>query len=140
MIKVFGSRDGSLIDQAGESRLARSDGSVTTVPKTYWPELAEATRENKAALGQPSAALIATDALRESLTARSGHKGKRTATRQSMRFGTRVWYARFHAGGTKGTRGIPKRDPLIPIDVRTRRRMVDEVRRYLLSKRRGLEA
>jgi len=37
--KTFGSRKGSIINMKGESKLARSDGTFTTVPREYWGEL-----------------------------------------------------------------------------------------------------
>jgi len=98
-----------------------------------WAPLAERTIEEKRKRGQPSDPLIATHALIESLTVKRGRGARRTAAKRSMRFGTKLWYARFHKIGS----GVPVRDPLIPVDARTRRRMVRDVRDYMLGKTKG---
>ena len=38
MLKKFTSRSGTMINFNGDSRLVRSDGSVSIVPKEYWVE------------------------------------------------------------------------------------------------------
>jgi len=98
-----------------------------------WAPLADRTREAKAKRGQPPDPLIATGALLASLTVKRGADAKRTAGKRSMRFGTKTYYARFHRMGE----GVPIRDPLIPVDTRTRRRMVKDVRDYMLGKTKG---
>jgi phage gpG-like protein len=100
---------------------SRGDGS--------WAPLAQDTLDKKARSGQPPEPLVATGALRASLTASRGQQGRRTVTQKQMRFGTRVKYAVFHKEG----RGVPERSPLVPVDARTRRRMVKDVRDYLMQ-------
>jgi len=39
LVQIFGSREGSKINFEGDSLMARSDGSTTTVPKNYWEGL-----------------------------------------------------------------------------------------------------
>jgi len=102
--------------------------------KGAWPHLAEATREAKQQRGQPDDALVASGALGHSLTARRAPGATRSATKTRMRFGSKVWYGKFHKIGSGTT---PRRDPLIPVDSRTRRRMVTDVRDYMLGRTRG---
>lgn len=39
LISFFGSRDGSVIDLDGQSRIPRRDGSTTIIPAAYWQSL-----------------------------------------------------------------------------------------------------
>lgn len=39
LINFFGSRDGSVIDLDGQSRIPRRDGSTTIIPAAYWQSL-----------------------------------------------------------------------------------------------------
>jgi hypothetical protein len=98
-----------------------------------WPHLADATREAKARRGEPSDILVASGALGHSLTVKRGQQSTRSATKTRMRFGSKVWYGRFHKLGD----GVPKRDPLIPVDARARRRMVKDVRDFMLGRTKG---
>lgn len=100
-----------------------------------WPRLAESTLARKQALGQPSDPLVATGALRDSYTVKRGKQSRRTATKNTLRYGSRVWYARF-ALGTK--RGEPARPPMFPVDYQVRRRMVKDVTDYLMGRSKGL--
>lgn len=95
-----------------------------------WPPLAESTRALRAKQGRPATPLVLSGDLRRSLTVKRGSRSIRTQTRRQMRFGTKVYYGAFHARGD----GVPKRSPLIPADLRTRRRMVDDIRDYLLGR------
>jgi len=118
-----------LVELAGvESPWFSSSGRDT------WASLSDYTRQAKAAAGYPDKPLIRTGALERSLTVKRGSSGVRSATKRQMKFGTKVPYARFHKYGKR----IPRRDPLIPLDTRTRRRMVTDVRDYLLGKRSTL--
>lgn len=63
-----------------------------------WQQLAQATEENKARLGQPDRILVATGVLERSLTAAATGLGD--STFDALRFGTDVDYARFHQFGT----------------------------------------
>ena len=96
-----------------------------------WLPLADITRAQKAEQGYSSDTLVRTGALRTSLTAKSRSKSIRRVSKDRLRFGTNVFYARFHAYGE----GVPLRDPLIPLDERTRRRMVSDVQKYVLTGR-----
>lgn len=98
-----------------------------------WAPLADRTREAKERENEPPDPLVKTGALLRSLTVKRGSQGVRTASKTRMRFGTKVYYARFHRDGT----GVPVRNPLIPVDVKTRRRMVNDVRLYMLGKTKG---
>lgn len=107
----------------GEAAWFASDG------RGEWPHLAEATVAYKQREGMPSQPLVRTGALLRSLTAQRGASSRRTVTAKQMRFGTRVPYAVFHQEG----RGVPLRRVLVPVDLRTRRRMVADVRDYLMK-------
>lgn len=98
-----------------------------------WAPLAEITRDAKRKRNQPSDPLIATRTLFDSLTVKRGSDAKRTASKRAMRFGTKLWYARFHEMG-KGKRA---RSPLIAVDANSRRKMVKRVRDYMLGKSKG---
>jgi len=111
-----------------EDRWYETDGSGS------WPGLAEATIEKKKRLGQPLTPLVASGDLRRSLEVKRGRGATRSATKTRMRFGTKIWYARFHRLGSKP---VPKRDPLLPVDARSRRRMVQDVRDYMLGRSKG---
>jgi hypothetical protein len=104
-----------------------------TLGRGTWPALAEVTREAKRKRGQSSDPLIATRKLIDSLTVKRGGDARRTASKRSMRFGTKTYYARFHHTGAS----VPLRSPLIPVDTKSRRRMVHDVRDYLLGKTKG---
>lgn len=39
LINFFGSREGSVVDLEGQSRIPRRDGSTTVIPATYWQSL-----------------------------------------------------------------------------------------------------
>ena len=96
-----------------------------------WPHLDERTLENKQRQGYPPEPLVATGALRRSLTVKRGQKGIRSATKTRLRFGTRVPYAVFH----QEARGVPQRRPLVPVDQRTRRKMTGDLRDHLLHRK-----
>lgn len=100
-----------------------------------WPSLADVTREAKIKNGQPSTQpLVATGDLYKSLTLKRGAKGVRSATKQRMRFGSKVWYGKFHK---LGSWPVPYRNPLIPLNERSRRRMVNDVKNYMLGRTKG---
>lgn len=95
-----------------------------------WPPLAARTLKAKQRAGYPSSALVATGALRRSLTIKRGKGAVRSATKRQMKFGTKVHYARFHDTGE----GAPKRRVMIPLDAKVRRRMVKDVRDYMMGR------
>lgn len=39
LVSFFGNRDGSVVDQNGQSRIPRRDGSTTIIPASYWQGL-----------------------------------------------------------------------------------------------------
>jgi pimeloyl-ACP methyl ester carboxylesterase len=39
LVNFFGSRDGSIVDLEGQSRIPRRDGSTTIIPAAYWQSL-----------------------------------------------------------------------------------------------------
>jgi phage gpG-like protein len=102
-----------------------------------WAPLADSTREQKQRLGQPLSPLVATGELRRSLEVKRGRGATRSATKTRMRFGTKLWYAKFHKLGSGYT---PVRDPLIVVDANARRRMVRDVRDYMLGRTKGLSS
>lgn len=104
-----------------------------TLGRGTWPALADVTREAKRKRGQSSDPLIATRKLVDSLTVKRGGDARRSATKRAMRFGTKTYYARFHQKGS----GVPVRSPLIPVDTKSRRQMVRDVRDYMLGKTKG---
>lgn len=108
----------------GEWFASRGEGS--------WPDLAETTIAYKAQHGLPPDPLVATGALKRSLIVRSGSGGRRTITQKQLRYGTRVPYARFHARARTGYSRMPRRYPMISLGISERRRMVKDVRDYLM--------
>lgn len=95
-----------------------------------WPELDEDTRRIKRREGLAPEPLVATGALLRSLTVERGRGARRSAGKTKMTFGTSVYYGRFHERGE----AVPKRRILVPLDTRTRRRMVSDVRDHMLGK------
>lgn len=91
-----------------------------------WPRLADSTRERKSRQGLSLRTMHATDTLYRSLTATraSGQIDRRSE--DELRFGTTVYYARFHQRG----QGVPQR-PLIDIQPNERQRMRDIIRAYI---------
>ena len=114
--------------RAAEAQWYASEGDHT------WPALLPETIDAKMRRGEPSTPMIATRALVHSLTAKRWPGAVRSSTRRQMRFGTKVYYARFHQGGAFPN---PVRKVLLPVDTRTRRRMVSEVRDYLMGRKKG---
>lgn len=102
-----------------------------------WPSLLPETIEAKLRRGEPTTPMIATRALVYSLTKKRWPGSVRSATRRQMKFGTKVYYARFHEHGDFPN---PVRKVLMPVDERTRRRMVNEVRDYLMGRTKGKAA
>ena len=96
-----------------------------------WAPLADITRTEKEQAGFAADPLVRTGFLGNSLTARTGGKSVRRVTRDEMHFGTRVFYAKFHAIGG----ALPVRNPVVPTDVGVRRKMVLDVKRYLMTGR-----
>lgn len=110
----------------GEAEWFDSAGAGT------WPRLSDRTLESKQRQGLPREPLVATGALRRSLTVKRGQGGIRSVTKRQMRFGSRIYYAKFHERGT----GVPARPILVPLTPKTRRRMVDDIREHLLGRRK----
>jgi phage gpG-like protein len=94
--------------------------------------LAETTRARKRAQGLPSRALVATGALRDSLTSSSAPGAVRSISREAFRFGTSVDYARYHQ---HGTRHMPKRR-ILDVDAGTQEAIGKYLRRYVRGRRR----
>ena len=97
-----------------------------------WLPLADITLAEKEAHGYPADTLVRTGALGGSLTARSGSKAIRTLKKDEMHFGTRVYYAKFHAMGASP---VPVRNPVVPVDRHTRERMVLDIKYFVLTGR-----
>lgn len=97
-----------------------------------WAKLKPATVKRKAKAGnpQPATPLVATGALRASLTRRNDPRAVRRETADSIFFSTRNPVANIHKGA-KGTRasGLPKRNPL-PLRVLTRRGIKSDVEQH----------
>jgi hypothetical protein len=110
----------------GEGAWFASDGAGT------WPALAEATIREKQQKGYPPETLVATGKLKRSLIVRSGSSSRRTITARGMRYGTRVPYAIYHQRARTGYSKLPSRPPMLPVSRPTRRRMVRDVRDYLM--------
>jgi phage gpG-like protein len=100
-----------------------------------WPSLADITLQEKQKLGAPSIPLVRSGALAASLHVKRGRGATRSATKTRMKFGSKVWYGKFHKLGSKP---VPKRDPLIILDANARRRMVKDVRDYMLGRTKGV--
>lgn len=98
-----------------------------------WPRLAESTLERKERQGLPRDPLVASRDLLRSLTVKRGRGAIRSATKTRMRFGSKLYYALFHDRGT----GVPQRRPVLPVDVRTRKRMVKDVRDHMMKGTQG---
>lgn len=90
-----------------------------------WRALARSTIRRKHGRGRP---LVLTGELMRSLTMRHAPGQSLTVTPTSIRFGTRVWYARFHQQG----RGVPKRT-IVGLTRVQKRSLVAELRRVLLE-------
>jgi phage gpG-like protein len=116
--------------RSAEGEWFGSDGAGT------WPKLADSTLEAKRRAGFPTDVLVATGALRRSLTVKRGKGAQRSITKRQMRFGTKVYYGKFHDQGS----GVAKRPILVPMDAKARRRMVADVRDHMLGKTRGPSA
>ncbi len=100
-----------------------------------WPHLADKTLEAKQRLGYPADPLIRTGKLLRSLVVRRGRGAVRGKARTKMRYGTRIPYAIYHYRARTGYSHVPHRSPLVPLDLKTRRRMVKDVESYLLNDR-----
>jgi len=100
-----------------------------------WPKLEEKTLDTKQRLGYPSDPLIRTGALLRSLVVKRGRGSIRNKTVTRMRYGTRVPYAIYHYRARTGYSHVPNRNPLVPLDLKTRRRMVKDVQKFLLTDR-----
>jgi hypothetical protein len=86
-----------------------------------WPPLADATRERKAQQGLDPHIMVATGALRDSLTA--GHIGKsRRKSKTVMHFGTSVYYANMQ------TRRV-----LVPTDRKFRKMVSKQLAAYIVA-------
>lgn len=98
-----------------------------------WPPLAASTLEAKARAGYPSSALVATGALQRSLTIKRGKGAVRSISKRQLRFGTKLYYGRFHDTG----KGSPRRRVMIPLDAQARRAMVKDVRDHMMGRPAG---
>lgn len=140
-VKVDGLRDvtdrmSQVAQRAGDLRpvLPRAENRLRQgVARKYasgrgWRRLSAGTLANKRRLGQPATPLVANGRLRASLTRPSHPDQVVERERYGLRFGTTVYYARFHRSGAdnrvtrKGRRyagSLPKRTP-ISVDKPTR--------------------
>jgi phage gpG-like protein len=92
-----------------------------------WPPLAASTVEKKKRLGQNPKIMRVTDALYRSLTVKRGRGALRRGTKTQMRYGTTVYYSRFHQ---EGQGGVPKR-PLVMVDADLEKRIVRALEQYV---------
>lgn len=90
-----------------------------------WKRLAASTLRRKKGRGRP---LVLTGELMRSLTVRGAPEQLVTITPRSLRFGTRVYYARFHQKG----RGVPRRT-VVGVTRVQKQSLVAELRRVLLE-------
>lgn len=90
-----------------------------------WKKLSQETIDQKEAKGLRPEILRATGQLERSLVTARGE-----AELHRIHFGTDVWYARFHQGGTKR---MPKR-PLIKVTKAARAEMVGVMEKYVAVK------
>jgi phage gpG-like protein len=99
-----------------------------------WPPLAASTAAAKRSHGLSASTLVGSGRLRASLT-RTTSDSMRRMSNDRFAFGTTLPYARFHRYGTKK---MPARSPLHPVD----RRMITEtaavLRAYLVGKLPGV--
>jgi phage gpG-like protein len=91
-----------------------------------WQKLAASTIDAKARKHQDPRIMRASGALYKSLTGDTGRGALRRKSRYQMRYGTSVFYARFHQTG----KGVPKRE-LITVDAALTRQIVDALERYV---------
>lgn len=89
-----------------------------------WPPLAPATVRKKAALGQSPKILVATGALRRSLTNKRAKGSIRQVERRFVVVGTKLFYARFQT----------ERPPIV-FDRATKVRSLEMLRGYLMDRR-----
>lgn len=95
---------------------------------TRWRKLAPATRRLDRQQGRDPRTLVFTGALMRSLSVRGAPGQFLEVTADQLRFGTRIYYARFHKQG----QGVPKRPPAGL--TRTQRvELVDHFRHLLFS-------
>jgi hypothetical protein len=112
-----------LVDQLTEAEAERFAGRGAR-----WRKLAKSTRRIHHRAGRGDRPLILTGTLMRSLTVR-GHPLQIVQVRPgSLKFGTRVWYARFSHRG----QGVPKRT-VTGLSKPQRRTLVGELRRLLLE-------
>ena len=94
-----------------------------------WPKLADSTIEWKKRLGQDSNHILyVTGALERSLTSLRGPGAVRTTTNEGIRFGTSVFYARFHQYAKR----LPRRR-LLDTDLALRARITKILERYIVG-------
>lgn len=91
-----------------------------------WTSLAESTRERKSREGLDPRALRASGKLYRSLTSVAADGQLDERTEDEMRFGTTVWYARFHDKGE----GVPERK-LIELTISERAEINRAVQSYI---------
>ena len=89
-----------------------------------WPALAAVTQETKARKHQDPRVMRVTGALQKSLTADRARGALRRKSRYQLRYGTSVFYARFHQKGVRGK--LPER-VLIDVDATLTKRIVDSL-------------
>lgn len=93
-----------------------------------WRKLSARTIREHAEHGRGPQPLVFTGRLMRSLTRRGAPEQQITVRPGELRFGTRVWYARFHQKGE----GVPRRT-VVGATRTVRARLVEELRRLLFD-------
>jgi hypothetical protein len=107
-----------------QDEIAREEGEWwRTHGRGVWPALSDRTRELKQKAGLDNGIMVATGALRASMTKGSGGRGRRVS-KSVMHFSTPLYYAVFH----NTTRPVR-----IPRDAKFRRMVHDELTKHLLE-------
>jgi hypothetical protein len=111
----------------------RADEAARFKSGRGWRRLDPDTVARKRRMGLPAGRLIGEGKLEQSLTRAKGPDAIRELGPTSLRFGTRVAYARYHQSG-KG--GVPKRR-LVAVSREARTRTRRHLRDYIVGDTRG---
>lgn len=95
-----------------------------------WDELAPATIARKARKRQDTAVMRATGALERSLTVTRGRGAVRRGSKLQMRFGSSVFYGRFHQGGKGEPQGV-KRRVILAVSDQLERAIVESLKLWV---------
>jgi hypothetical protein len=113
----------SLLDQLIEAERLRFAGTGAR-----WRKLAPSTVREKARLGLDPRPMSRTGQLRDSLSVKGNPRMRVKIGPGWLRFGTTVWYARFHQRGA----GVPKRT-VIGLTRVQKRQVMDDMRAFFLA-------